>query len=63
MDAESIREETGYMRYELNKNDTFKGKADKVRIEYLGGPMKDMVCSLRRDIAEDLIKRGKAKEA
>lgn len=56
------REDTGYMHYTLNKKDTFSGRTDKIRIEHLEGPAKGRTFKLRRDIAEDLIKRGKARE-
>jgi hypothetical protein len=62
MDIESVREDLGYMKYDLNKSDTYKGKADKIRIEYLSGLMKGRAVWVRRNIAEDLIKRGCAKE-
>jgi hypothetical protein len=62
MDADSIREGIGYMHYNLNKSDTYAGKADKIKIEYTQGFMAGRTATLRWDIAEDLIKQGKAKE-
>ena len=50
------------MKYELNKSDTYKGRADKVKIEYLRGLLSGKIVKMRRIIAEDLIHRGYAKE-
>jgi hypothetical protein len=36
--------------------------SDKMKIEHLEGPAKGRTFELRRDIAEDLISRGKARE-
>lgn len=55
-------EDLGYMKYDLNKSDTYAGKADKIRVEYLSGLMAGRVVWIRRNIAEDLIQRGYAKE-
>lgn len=49
------------MNYKLNKNDTFK-EPDRIRIEHLEGPSKGQTFNLRRDIALELIKAGKARE-
>lgn len=59
----SVQEDIGYMNYKLNKNDTFKGMSDKIKIEYLSGTMTGKTVIMRRDFAEELIKTGKAKEA
>jgi len=59
---DTTREDIGYMRYDLNHSDTYKGKADKIKIEYLSGLMKGKIVTLRRNIAEDLIQRGYARE-
>jgi hypothetical protein len=58
MIMDSVREDTGYMRYNLNKADTYADKPDKIKIEYIHGLMKGKTVTLRRDIAEDLIERG-----
>jgi hypothetical protein len=60
MDADSIREGIGYMHYNLNKSDTYAGKADKIKIEYTQGFMAGRTATLRWDIAEDLIKRKRS---
>jgi hypothetical protein len=62
MNTESVREDIGYMDYKLDRADTFKGRADKIKIEYIAGLMKGKITTLRRDIAEDLIKRRYARE-
>lgn len=59
---DSVREDIGYMDYKLNKNDTFAGLSDKIKIEYKSGMMAGRTVMLRRDIAEELIKHGKAVE-
>ena len=62
MDAESVREDIGYMKYDLNKSDTYAGKVDKIKIEYLSGLMIGKSVWIWRNIAEDSIERGYAKE-
>ena len=62
MESDSIREDIGYMKYELNKSDTYKGRADKVKIEYLSGPSAGQAVIVRRDFAEEQIAAGNAKE-
>lgn len=62
MDTDSVREDTGYMRYQLSKSDTYAGKADKIKIEYTRGLMAGKIVSVRRDIGEDLIRHGNARE-
>lgn len=62
MDTDSVREDIGYMRYDLNKADTYVGKADKIKIEYLSSLMEGRIVWIRRNIAEDLIRRGIARE-
>ena len=58
MNKDSVREDTGYMRYNLNKADTYAEQPDKIKVEYIHGLMKGKTVTLRRDIAEDLINRG-----
>ena len=62
MDTESVREDLGYMKYDLDKSDTYKGRADKIKVEYIQGLMLGRTAYVKRNIAEDLIKRGYAKE-
>jgi hypothetical protein len=47
------------MNYKLNKRGMF---VDKIKIEYKSGMLKGKVVELRRDIAEGVIKTGKAVE-
>ena len=62
MNGESVREDIGYMRYQLSRDDTYLGQADKIKIEYIKGVLKGKTVTMRRDFADDLIKRGFAKE-
>jgi hypothetical protein len=62
VNANPIQEDIGYMDYKLNKKDTFAGLSDKIKIEYKTGMMAGRIVTLRRDIAEELIKHGKAME-
>ena len=63
MATDSVREDLGYMRYQLSKTDTYAGKPDKMKIEYTKGLMAGSVANVRRDIAEDLIRNENAKAA
>jgi len=58
----SIQEDIGYMNYKLNKNETFRGINEKIKIEYVSGMMAGKMFVLRRDFADELIKHGKAIE-
>ena len=62
MDADSTREDIGYMKYNLKRSDTFAGRSEKIKIEYLSGLMKGQILIVQQDIAEDLIGRNIAKE-
>ena len=62
MDSDSVREDTGYMRYQLSKTDTYAGKADKIKIEHTQGQMAGKTVTMRRDFAKELINQGKARE-
>jgi len=62
MDANSAREDIGYMKYNLKRSDTFAGRSEKIKIEYLSGQMKGQIVIVQQDIAEDLIGRNIAKE-
>ena len=62
MDKDSVREDIGYMKYNLKRSDTFTGRSDKIKIEYLSGQMKGQIVIVQRDIAEDLIGHNIAKE-
>ena len=62
MDADSVREDIGYMKYNLKRSDTFAGRSDKIKIEYLSGLMKGQIVIVQQEIAEDLIGRKMAKE-
>jgi hypothetical protein len=62
MTAESAREDTGYMRYQLSRDDTLAGMADKIKIIYIKGMLQGKTVTMRRDFADDLINRGFAKE-
>ena len=59
---DSVREDIGYMDYKLNRRDTYAGWSDKIKIEYIKGLLEGTIAVLRRDFAEDLIKKGYAKE-
>jgi len=50
MDTESVREDLGYMNYEIDKSMTFNRHENSKRIEYLNG------------IEEGKIRRGVARE-
>ena len=62
MDKDSIREDIGYMKYNLKRSDTCAGRSEKIKIEYLSGQMKGQIVIVQQDIAEDLIGRKIAKE-
>jgi hypothetical protein len=55
---DNVREDTGYVGY----NGIARIKPEKVKIEYTGGLMPGLICSVRRDIAEQLIREGRARE-
>ncbi len=63
MSPESVREDIGYMRYTLNKNIVYAEKSDKMKIEYTNEAGRGVYYNIRRDIAEELIKHGKARPA
>ena len=58
----TVQEEIGYKRYNLSRRDTFAGRCEKIKIEYIAGMMKGTIVVMRRDFAEELIKNGKAIE-
>ncbi len=60
---ETIREDIGYMRYELNKTDVYAKKSDKMKIEYTSEAGRGVYYNIKRDIAEKLIEHGKARPA
>jgi hypothetical protein len=67
IETDSAYEDIGYRRnWKLDKKyplkQTVSPNVEKLKIEYLSGPMKDRTCMIRRDIAEDLIRRGMARE-
>ena len=61
---DGVFEDIGYTRgKEMEERTVYKiEKVDKIKIEYLWGLMKGKIVRVRADIAEDLIKHGKAVE-
>jgi len=59
---DGVYEDIGYSKgREMEERTVYKiEKVDKIKIEYLWGMMKGRVVKVRADIAEDLIKHGKA---
>lgn len=55
---DSVREDTGYVQHGGRP----AIRPGKVRIEYLSGMMAGLICSVRDDIAERLIREGRARE-
>jgi len=60
-DASEVHEDIGYQQYGTGKKAVFP-VLHKVTIEYIRGMMMGRTATLRRDFADDLIKRGFARE-
>jgi len=66
MEHESVYEDIGYrrdMQGESNERKRKQATGELIKIEYTRGCCKGDIKWIRRDIAEDLIKRRWAKEA
>lgn len=62
MTDESAREDIGYVKYQLSRDDTFRGISDKIKIIYINGMLQGKTVTMRRDFVDDLIKRRFARE-